>query len=303
LAAGDAAPGSRRSPFLYVLLAVAVLVGVVAVLLAGTAPTAPSSRAGQIVIDLPTGVWGLLFLGPLLVGLGAAVLQRLRNGAVGIPSRMLLTFVVMIVLCFLFLYLLAGAGTGGTGTVSLGGASPPASTNQSAPPNVSGPPPNGTSVAAPQTVTITLTDVVAVVAALSVCVAVLAIPGVLSRVVDRSRAGRRPPSVRPEVERALADAGAALDRGEDLRETVVRLYVQLLFALGPRAGDVAVLTADEIRRDVLTTLGVSAPAAEALTRVFEEARYSTHPIGPADAGRFREAIRRAEADLSRGGAS
>ena len=46
-------------------------------------------------------------------------------------------------------------------------------------------------------------------------------------------------------------------------------------------------------------LGIRPEVATELTRLFEEARYSTHPLGPESADRAAEAMRRATADLER----
>jgi len=64
-------------------------------------------------------------------------------------------------------------------------------------------------------------------------------------------------------------------------------------------GSVDPETPEEIRSLHLVRLGISREASESLTRLFEEARYSTHPLGPEAAERATEVIRSAEADLSR----
>lgn len=304
MAAAVPAPGTRRPGVLFVLLALAVLLGLVAVFLSGAAPTAPPSRAGQLVVDLPPAVWGLLYLSPLLAGIVAIFVQRIRQGSARFDRSALLSFGAMFVVALLFLYVLSATGpTGSGGTVSVTGSSPPTNRTTSPAPNGTLPPSNGTSVTTPDTVTITSTWLIGIAVALVACVGVLAVPGVLSRLLDRDRRSRSLPAIRPGVERALAEAGAAIDRGEDLRETIVRLYVRLLAEIAPRVGEVAHLTPDEIRRELLAGLGVSPSASEELTRLFEEARYSTHPIATDDAGRFRAAIRQVEDDLRRGAAS
>jgi hypothetical protein len=250
-------------------------------------------------------VWGLLCLGPLLVGFGALIVRRITEPGMGVSGRLVVSLVLVIVMLLLFVYLLAAGGGSndrGSITITAGGGH----TNSTRPPptNNSTPPVNGTAVPGTYTVTVEPWELLTGVVAVSAVVAALALPGVLGRLLDRpSRRGVAVGTARSQVRSALADAGAAIDRGEDPRETVVRLYVRLLVELEPRVGDVAALTPDEIRRQALAGLGVSAPAAEALTRLFEEARYSTHPIGPSEAGRFREAIRRVESDLVRSVAS
>ena len=90
-----------------------------------------------------------------------------------------------------------------------------------------------------------------------------------------------------------------LDEGRDPRRVIVRLYDRLLSRVSPLGVGVEFSTAEEIRANQLLPLGVRRPAADTLTRLFEEARYSTHPMDAAAAGLARDAIRAAEADLSR----
>jgi hypothetical protein len=296
--------GSERSRVpLYALVGVAVLVGLVASLLIGAAPPPPRAQAGEVDVNLPAAVWGLLLLGPLVAGL-SVVAGRAWAGTLPRSNlaRMMVTAAVIGVLALLFIYLAHGGGSLGQGTITVstnpgnpghGNLTPPSKTNIS---NQS----KGTAVPGTYIVSVTPWVLIAVIVGISVCVAVLAFPRMLSRLIDRApRKARVPPTARAQVQAALADAGAAIDRGADPRETVIRLYLRLLYEIAPRAGDVSPLTPDEIRRHMLAGLGVGAAASEALTRLFEEARYSSHPIGPGDAQRFREAIRQVDDDLRR----
>jgi len=287
---------------LYAFLGVALLVGLVAALLAGAAPTAPTAQAGELVVNLPAFAWVIVCLGPLVGGFAVIIARRVVEG--GVPmGRALVTGVVILVLLIGFVYLTGGhhpLSQGSVGLSSGGGGG-----NRTTPPvgNNSTHGANGTSVPPTYIWTIPPWLLLVVGVGLSACAAALALPGVLSRLVDR--APRRPAlaAARLQVQSALAEAGAAIDRGADPREAVIQLYVRLLVEIAPRVGDVAPLTADEIRQVPLAALGVRAAASEALTRLFEEARYSTHPIGPVQAGRVREAIRQIEDDLRRGSAS
>ncbi len=156
---------------------------------------------------------------------------------------------------------------------------------------------------------------VAMATALGLCVVLvlLALPGVVTRLADRR--GRRIPRDPPlgtvsgpaagpidwaRVERALNEAEASIARGEDPREAVVRLYNSLLRDAEPRIGNVETATAREIDLRRLRRYGVPANVSEALTHLFEEARYSSHRIVPAQATSFAEAIRTARTDLARG---
>lgn len=297
--------GRGRSAFviLALLLGLAVAVGLVAILLAGSAPSLPRAQAGEVTVNLPAEVWGLLLLSPLLVGVAAIILRRLTEGSVRLHhGSVLVTVGVILVFVLLFTYVFGSRGSVDQGTVTVspgnGGGStsgPPHSTNNSTSKV------NGTTVPGTYVVTIPAWALGLLLGGLVACVAVLALPGTISRLLDRgSRPDRPSPVVRSRVQTALAYAGAAIDRGEDPRETVVRLYNQLLTNITPRVGDVGPLTADEIRVQALASLGVGPAASETLTRVFEEARYSTHPIGASQAGRFRDAIRLAQNDILRG---
>jgi hypothetical protein len=71
----------------------------------------------------------------------------------------------------------------------------------------------------------------------------------------------------------------------------------MLAQLGARVGSVACLTADEIRLGPLRKLGISSQAAAVLTRLFETARYSTHPMEQEAEGQFGEALEVVEKGL------
>ncbi len=78
------------------------------------------------------------------------------------------------------------------------------------------------------------------------------------------------------VGRAISD----LQAGEDFRAAVLRCYQSMLSLFeghGLRADPS--LTAREVEADALRGLGVSRQGLDDLTSLFEEARYSVHPIG------------------------
>ncbi len=305
--AAPAGPTGQRAVLLYAVLGLAVVAGVAAAFLLGASPAPPKPQAGELIISAPTYVWGILFLLPLGAGLAALFFRRATEGSFSPPARALVIMVVILLLGALFVYVY-GRADGPVGlSVSIGSNSGTGSgvptNNSSAPANGSGGGSGNGTVHGAALASFTLSPwiVLVVIAGISVCLVALSLPGVLSRVVDR-RSRPRPPD-RAEVRSALVEAATALDRGEDPRETVIRLYVRLLIGLAPRVGDLSVHTPEEIRRNDLVRLGVGVAAAEVLTRLFEEARYSSHPIGPDEAGRFREAVRQAELDLASGRAS
>jgi Domain of unknown function (DUF4129) len=288
-----------------VLLGLAVLLGVAVSLLVAGAPTPSAPRAGEIVVNLPPVFWGALLLSPLLVGLAAVVFRAAHGRATGLGRTMLVGFGILIVLGVAFMVLLALSHQGSDGALVVGqGTGGPPNSGSGGNPGGGGSSTNGSGTV-PGTFVYTVGPwmVVALALAVSACVALLAVPGVLSRVVDRGRRPATPGVVdRRQVTDAFVEASWAIGRGEDFRDTIVRLYVRLLQGLSPKTGDVACLTPEEIRVQAFEHLGVRSDAARDLTRLFEEARYSTHAMGAASADRFRDAVAAIEADLLRGAA-
>lgn len=289
----------RGLRFLPIVLGLALAIGIVASLLAVAAPTPPTPRAGELVVDLPMTMWGLIFLSPLLVGVTVLAAQRiLDRRSVSRISKV--AFAVLLALAVLFVYVLVATHGSSSGTISY--VSSPAPKNQTSPPPPHGGSGNSSPAPVPGTTIFKVTAWMGIAIALGLTglVALLALPGVIGRVVGGApRSPRSPPVDRARVREAVAEAGSAIDRGEDARETIVRLYVRLLGVLEPRFAGVPYLTAGEIRTAVLERLGVQPHAAHELTLLFEEARYSTHPMGPEAAGRCRAVFGIVQADLSR----
>ncbi len=296
------ASGSRSAPALLALVGIALAVGAGAALLSGVAPSAAPYSGPGLSIQLPTEVWGILFLAPLLIGMGAILVRRFLDRAT-FPAT-IVVYAAIILLLGVGLLAVAHFATGGgcfctsvtspsNGTVSVNGTN-----------NTTHASNNSTlfGVGPPLSVSSTLPYIVVVAVALGL--ATVAIPVLLSRVVARRDAVRTRPAVTDdalETRDALATAASELDEGLDPRAVIVRLYGRLLARVSPLVGGVAYATAEEIRTAHLLRLGVRGSAAEALTRLFEEARYSSHPLGPPMVARARDAIRAAEDDLARVG--
>jgi hypothetical protein len=104
-------------------------------------------------------------------------------------------------------------------------------------------------------------------------------------------------TLRAETQAALADAAAWLDQTHDPRAVIVDLYGRLLGEITAYSGSLAARTAEEIRYGCLLRLGVRAQAAAELTRLFEEARYSSHRLDAVTIQRALAAIHAAEVDL------
>lgn len=140
-------------------------------------------------------------------------------------------------------------------------------------------------------------------AAVSIGAAIVIAVGVVATIFVLRFPGRQRPmgpstpagGVRIELE----SAARALDEGTgDPRQVLIALYARLLRRLEPAVGDLATSTAEEIRSHYLIRLGVQPATADEITRLFELARYSSHPIGPAEVARARAVLAAAIGDLN-----
>ncbi len=289
--------GSRAHPALLALVGVALAAGAGAALLTGVTPQ-PAPTAGPAPVVLPNWVWGILFLSPLVVGFVGFILQRGRSknkkrNALGILGPAAGVFL------FLLLFILASHYIGSGGCfVYCYGSTTTAANNTTVGHNNSTPPPPGTTSVAPP---LSLSNVlpIFIVIAVAFVAAAVAIPVLLSRSARRRGEGVLEIDRARDARAALSAAVSELDEGRDPRRVIVRLYDRLLSRVSPLGVGVEFSTAEEIRANQLLPLGVRRPAADTLTRLFEEARYSTHPMGADAVGLARDAIRAAEADLTR----
>lgn len=292
---------STFSPVLVSLLGIAVAAGAAATFVVSSTVSYTSSTPLNSAI--PSTLLGALLLLPFVGAFAWIIYRRITGGGLpmskGVVAGALLLLAIMIVVG-----ILAGvlgshpqyyfSGNSGSGP---GGSTPPKN-------NTTAPPPGGSGVLAPasfQVVSVPGWVVLVVVFAIGLAVVGLAIPS-YSGWSARRRARREATLGAPEREAAsvaLAQALSELDRGSDPREVIERLYTRFLDRVVPLAGDLAVRTPEEIRVDTLLPLGVRPAAAGQLTRVFEEARYSSHPMNPEKAATVREAVRLAATDLTR----
>ena len=170
------------SPLVLVAVVLAILIGVVgAVLVGGVSGPPPTPHAGEVVISLPSQVWGLLFLSPLIVGLLTLVLRRLFQSSVKYSNRTWLQLLVMAAVVLLFLFALSVLNPNSSGRVTVVGNGPPSphannSTNQSNTTTAQ----NASLPGSSASFSLPSWGLVAVVGAVSLCVAVVAIPGVLA---------------------------------------------------------------------------------------------------------------------------
>ena len=143
---------------------------------------------------------------------------------------------------------------------------------------------------------------IAVVAFVSVVIAIYVFAlssRILPHLIDAVKGGeptrerRRLEAVRA-VRRTLLD----LESGTDFRTAVMACYQRmcsLIAARGVARQDV--LTAREIEGLALAELGLSREGVDGLTDLFEEARYSTHEIGPAQRDRAIECLTSIQREL------
>ncbi len=296
-------PGpTGTSRVLLVALLVALAVGAASSLLIGAATSsgAPPPHISELFLPNALIAWAILVFLGLLIGL--FVYQRLANGTVGVPSRAvanLLVVILILILLVAFFRVYTGGGPAPTGSVpiSSNGTSPPPSlTNNSTAANLT-PIGNVTPFLLPG---VPPWVPFAVIAAAVVVIAVVAVPAARALVRSRREEGgprlARVEAVR-RVKAALEEAHRQLDLGDDPRRVIIALYTEFLERIAPLIGWVGPETPEEIRTRHLIALGIRSNAATALTRLFEEARYSSHALEPAHLTDAREAIRAAIEDL------
>jgi uncharacterized membrane protein YgcG len=291
------------------VVVMAIGFGAIAALLAAPPPTQAPSNAGPPpsppFLSFSTGV--AIFGGAVLVllfGWMALQLYRRLRGETVLPLQFAVRLLAVILLFLVALVLLHYAQPGsGFGTVTNGtlhGQNGTGGTGGSAANNSTG---NGT-----------LFGPFHPIPGLSipvwwVYVGLLVAAGVAAAVLYPYFAARRsepetetePPT--PESRRAVADALAALeaDPRADPRAVIVALYARLLAQVAPRLGDLDGYTPREIEGVAVATLGLRADTARELTALFEEARYSTHPMNARDSARARLALGRALAQMGAAG--
>jgi hypothetical protein len=295
------APPPRISAVLLIVVVLALCVGAAASLVASAA-SAPSYQPGPIQDYYLTGPeLSLAFLAGFLivVGLFAWIWYDRRKS---VPGRAAVTMLVMILALLLFVALLHSVGSTPGPSPSPSSSNPPGQNNSSGASTTTN---NSTGIVSTPGNTVGYASlhvpgwaffVVALVAVLIV-LAVVA-PILWRRASDPT--GRRRTEERAQTEQArgaLQTAATALERGEEPREVVIRLYGALLDRVAPIVGGVDVDTPEEIRTTHLVALGIRPGPAATLTRLFEEARYSSHAMGPDSAARASDAIAMARSDL------
>jgi hypothetical protein len=293
----------RPSVLLLVLLLCALAVGAAVSLLVSARTAGPPPPVGPST-ELYLPPWAI---SAAIFGFGLAIILPVAYFAIrspkgpGLDTRYIvgaLSLLLAIIVAIALLHL-----AGGGGVFSTGVGTP---TNSTAHNNSSAPPKNATPVSGGGGVLSNFNFqpppwlLFALVSVALVGVAVAAVPSLSEYLADRRESRNlrfRSDAVKDAVQRALRDAARDLGSALDPRALILALYATLLARIEPLVTDLDRSTAEEIRLLHLTRLGIRSSAAEDLTRVFEEARYSSHPLGPEEVGRATAAIRTAERDL------
>lgn len=276
------------------ILGIALAVGGAAALLtaAATAPTTPSTSPSLLRLSETAFEW-VLVVG-LLGVVAFLIFDRIRQGAVAYPTRIFAVAVTVIVI--LTIYAVAGRVDGGGSVTPLVPVGP--GSNGTAGDNSSGggPPTNATAGSfAPFAFSLPGWALFALVAIIGIVSIVVAMRVFGARA--RSQGEVSTTLSDAELRGLLVDASDALDSDEEPRVVLIRLYGLLIAHLTPLVGDTDPETAEEIRAGHLVRLGIGAETAREITRLFEEARYSSHPIGPPELARAKAAIHEAIREL------
>ncbi len=298
-------PAPRVSWVLLAILAVALATGAAASILvtASTAPPPPSQSVSLVL--LPQWVVTAISVAIAGVILGTLVYWGLQSGPNPTLTRMALAILMVVLLGILFVIGARLLGFGGG--IYLSGSGTTTGSNTTSPVNnttvIKGSL-NGTGGGVitlfpglPGWVPFVILGIVVLL------VVVVGVPQTRRYLAERGVGGRlrrgSTGTVSAGMREALTRASSELDLGGDPRLVILALYAAMLEHLQPMVDDIGTSTPEEIRAFHLVRLGVRAEAARTLTRLFEEARYSTHPMGPAESARVKESVRVALDDLAR----
>jgi hypothetical protein len=296
-------PAPRVSPVLLVVLVVALATGAAASILVAASTAPPPPPGSSSLVMLPQWAIAALSFAVILFILGGLVIWRLSSSRHLEMNRLAVSILAVILLGMFFVIAARVVGFGGqvgTGTGSGGGNSTSGAngTNPLHGGNLTGP--GGQITLFPNVPGWVPFVILGVVVLLIV---VVGIPQTRRYLADRreiSASRRRTAvSVPSGMREALTRASAELDLGGDPRFVILALYGRMLQYLQPMVGAIETSTPEEIRAAHLVRLGVRPEAASTLTHLFEEARYSTHPMGPAESARAQGAVRATLDDLAR----
>jgi 4-amino-4-deoxy-L-arabinose transferase-like glycosyltransferase len=257
----------------------AIAFGIAAALLASPyipPPTGPSSPSGGLTLNEAATLSEVLLVLLIVIPVVFMLLNRASGGTSIIPTRPIVFALVIILLLTGFVFFAHYLGSGSPpGRVvvppqnnSTGGGGPPEN-------NATGNITNGTfSVLG---FTFPPWAIYTLVAGIGVVAAVLVIPMLTVRRGTLPETDRRRQELRADLAAAIAQLSEAT--GGTPRERVIQVYARWLQRIVRGSGDLSTLTAREIEAICTERLGISRETAHELTSLFEEARYSRHPMG------------------------
>lgn len=302
--ARPARPRPRVSLWVAAVVVAALAIGGAAALL--TAPVAPNPPSYVYTpFDITVTEAGWLVVAFVVLWLAVHLFERQRQGSAPIPGRAISLALLAILLAVAFVLLARAFGPhpsampGQSQSAPGGSKMPtPASLNNTTNLTV-----NETGFAPLQiggwsipgwVVLAALFGVAAIVALIAVPLYLAARPAPTPRRSPGDGAG-------PRSDFAAALQRLNVDNDADVREVIIALYARLLTRVGAVLGDLDARAPREIELACVHTLHIRPETAHALTALFEEARYSTHPLDAATGDRARETFRRAVADLDASG--
>lgn len=299
------ATSGRPSAVLVLVLLIAISSGAAASLLIGAATSHGAAPGTATLVTIPNWLLADTLIGVGLGFIGVLLYYRFTGTNIRIPGRMVTYGLVLFLLAILFVaayHTLVVGGPAKTGSVS--GGSGNSTGTGSGTTNSTGK--NGTTVHGSGGIlwSPSLPSWLPFVIILGVILVVVAVvvPQLRGMIEDFRASGtsrREPPPTLAAVKDALERAEQDLAQGGDPRAVILALYGAVLRRLTTMVGSVEIETPEEIRSNHLVRLGIRPEAAEALTRLFEEARYSSHRLDDTAADTARRAVRAALSDLSR----
>ncbi len=286
-------PGLGTRLGLVVLLLLAVVVGLTAGALVKASPFPPAAAHSDLISSVE-GVLLLVIIG--FAGLGGLVVAAIMNRGRTMFGRQESALAAGLVITALLVVIILAIGAlytpqGSLSTGPVGNATGPGGTGPSGP---SGGGPNGTgnrtgnnaTATGPPPAPVPPLSLPLLLGMLAAVIALVLVLPVLLKKPSWGEDASDAPGPSANLAKGLGDALAALEAGqpETAREEIVRAYRRLMAELKDhRMGDLLTATPREIEERMVTRLSLSRGSARGLRELFEEARYSTHPMDPEQA--------------------
>jgi hypothetical protein len=285
-------------PALLLFLVASIAFGAAAAFLA--APIVPFHSGGASSGPfISAELLGILLLGVIASVAVFLLIYRLTQPSAVVPARVVAVYLVALLLltgfAILFKELDTGSATPTTHPTPGGNQTGPA--NGTGKGNSSG---NGTTAATSMPIPLPPWAFLLIPIVVVILLLALVVPFLLAR-RELWGGSLEVPSTRDAFRRTLHSALEELESASasDARALIIACYARLLEHVERMAGTLEAQTPSEIYRDHLVRLGVRHGTAERLTRLFEEARYSSHPFGVEEGNEARRVFHEALTDLDR----